>query len=81
METGSRLRRSAIVASVAVCLAALLQGTAAPGPVSAQSPTGCPVKQGPVGARFADWERITFRILRQNALRALIPTTPDWQTC
>jgi uncharacterized protein (DUF1800 family) len=29
----------------------------------------------------ADWERVTFRILRQNALRALIPTTPDWQTC
>jgi hypothetical protein len=28
----------------------------------------------------ADWERTTFRILRQNALRALIPTTPDWQT-
>jgi Protein of unknown function (DUF1800) len=29
----------------------------------------------------ADWERVTFRILRQNALRALIPTTPEWQTC
>lgn len=29
----------------------------------------------------ADWERMTFRILRQNALRALIPTTPEWQTC
>jgi uncharacterized protein (DUF1800 family) len=29
----------------------------------------------------ADWERVTYRILRQNALRALIPTTPDWQTC
>jgi uncharacterized protein (DUF1800 family) len=29
----------------------------------------------------ADWEQVTFRILRQNALRALIPTTPDWQTC
>ena len=29
----------------------------------------------------ADWEQITFRILRQNALRALIPTTPEWQTC
>jgi uncharacterized protein (DUF1800 family) len=29
----------------------------------------------------ADWEQVTYRILRQNALRALIPTTPDWQTC
>jgi uncharacterized protein (DUF1800 family) len=29
----------------------------------------------------ADWEQVTFRILRQNALRALIPTTPEWQTC
>ena len=29
----------------------------------------------------ADWERVAYRILRQNALRALIPTTPDWQTC
>jgi hypothetical protein len=29
----------------------------------------------------APWERVTFRILRQNALRALIPTTPEWQTC
>jgi uncharacterized protein (DUF1800 family) len=29
----------------------------------------------------ADWERVTYRILRQNALRGLIPTTPDWQTC
>ncbi len=28
----------------------------------------------------ADWEQVTFRILRQNALRALIPTTPEWQT-
>ena len=28
----------------------------------------------------ADWEQVTYRILRQNALRALIPTTPDWQT-
>ena len=28
----------------------------------------------------ADWERVSFRILRQNALRALIPTTPEWQT-
>jgi uncharacterized protein (DUF1800 family) len=30
---------------------------------------------------MADWEQVTFRILRQNALRALIPTTPEWQTC
>ena len=29
----------------------------------------------------ADWEQVTYRILRQNALRALIPTTPEWQTC
>jgi uncharacterized protein (DUF1800 family) len=29
----------------------------------------------------ADWEQVSFRILRQNALRALIPITPDWQTC
>lgn len=29
----------------------------------------------------ADWEQVSFRILRQNALRALIPTTPEWQTC
>ena len=29
----------------------------------------------------ADWEQVTYRVLRQNALRALIPTTPDFQTC
>ena len=29
----------------------------------------------------ANWEAVTYRILRQNALRALIPTTPEWQTC
>jgi hypothetical protein len=29
----------------------------------------------------ADWEQVSYRVLRQNALRALIPTTPDWQTC
>ena len=29
----------------------------------------------------ADWEQVTYRILRQNALRALIPTTPEWQSC
>jgi uncharacterized protein (DUF1800 family) len=29
----------------------------------------------------ADWEQVSFRILRQNALRILIPTTPEWQTC
>jgi uncharacterized protein (DUF1800 family) len=28
-----------------------------------------------------DWEQTGYRILRQNALRVLIPTTPDWQTC
>jgi hypothetical protein len=29
----------------------------------------------------AEWEQVTYRILRQNALRALIPTTPEWQSC
>jgi hypothetical protein len=29
----------------------------------------------------ADWEQRPYRVMRQNALRALIPTTPDWQTC
>ena len=29
----------------------------------------------------ANWEAVTYRILRQNALRALVPTTPEWQTC
>jgi len=29
----------------------------------------------------ADWEQVTYRILRQNALRALVPTTPEWQCC
>ena len=29
----------------------------------------------------ADWMDVQYRILRQNALRALIPTTPEWQTC
>lgn len=29
----------------------------------------------------AEWEQVTYRVLRQNALRALIPTTPEWQTC
>jgi uncharacterized protein (DUF1800 family) len=28
----------------------------------------------------ADWEQVTYRVLRQNALRALIPTTPEGQT-
>ena len=27
------------------------------------------------------WEQVPDRVLRQNALRALLPTTPDWQTC
>jgi uncharacterized protein (DUF1800 family) len=27
----------------------------------------------------AEWEQVSYRILRQNALRALIPMTPDWQ--
>ena len=27
----------------------------------------------------ADWEQVSYRILRQNALRALIPMSPDWQ--
>ncbi len=29
----------------------------------------------------AGWEQVPFRVLRQNALRVLVPTTPDWQTC
>ncbi|HTU97413.1 MAG TPA: DUF1800 domain-containing protein [Solirubrobacteraceae bacterium] len=29
----------------------------------------------------ADWEQRPYRVMRQNALRTLIPTTPDWQTC
>jgi hypothetical protein len=29
----------------------------------------------------ADWEERPYRVMRQNALRVLIPTTPDWQTC
>jgi Protein of unknown function (DUF1800) len=28
----------------------------------------------------ADWQQVTYRILRQNALRALIATSPEWQT-
>jgi hypothetical protein len=28
-----------------------------------------------------EWQQVPYRIMRQNALRALIPTTPDWQTC
>jgi uncharacterized protein (DUF1800 family) len=28
-----------------------------------------------------DWEQTPHRIERQNALRGLIPLTPDWQTC
>ena len=31
------------------------------------------------GRITADWERRTYRVLRQNALRALIPTVPEWQ--
>ena len=26
------------------------------------------------------WEQVEFRQLRQNALRSLIPMTPDWMT-
>jgi uncharacterized protein (DUF1800 family) len=29
----------------------------------------------------ATWEQVPDRVSRQNALRALIPMTPDWQTC
>jgi hypothetical protein len=29
----------------------------------------------------ADWEQIPYRAMRQNALRVLIATAPDWQTC
>ena len=27
-----------------------------------------------------EWQQVTFRQLRQNALRNLIPMTPDWMT-
>ena len=27
----------------------------------------------------AAWEQVDYRIVRQNALRILIPTTPEWQ--
>jgi uncharacterized protein (DUF1800 family) len=29
----------------------------------------------------AGWEQVAYRVMRQNALRALIPTTPEWQCC
>jgi uncharacterized protein (DUF1800 family) len=29
----------------------------------------------------AAWERVPDRVLRQNALRVLIPISPEWQTC
>jgi uncharacterized protein (DUF1800 family) len=29
----------------------------------------------------ATWDAVPGRVVRQNALRALIPTSPDWQTC
>ncbi len=32
-------------------------------------------------AATADWQQETFRLLRQNALRMLIATSPDMQTC
>jgi hypothetical protein len=35
----------------------------------------------PLSPQTADWEQVPYRVLRQNALRALIPTTPDFQTC
>jgi hypothetical protein len=37
--------------------------------------------RGAEGLIKADWEQVPYRIMRQNALRALIPMTPDWQTC
>ncbi|MBJ7348511.1 MAG: DUF1800 family protein, partial [Thermoleophilaceae bacterium] len=32
-------------------------------------------------AATANWEKVPFRIMRQNALRTLIATSPDMQTC
>ena len=32
-------------------------------------------------AATADWQQETFRLLRQNALRMLIATSPEMQTC
>ena len=32
-------------------------------------------------AIVADWQQTTFRALRQNALRLLLATSPDMQTC
>ena len=32
-------------------------------------------------AATADWQQQTFRALRQNALRMLIATSPEMQTC
>ena len=29
----------------------------------------------------APWERVPDRVIRQNALRVLIPISPEWQTC
>ena len=29
----------------------------------------------------ATWEQVPDRVSRQNALRTLIPLSPDWQTC
>ena len=29
----------------------------------------------------ADWQQDTFRLLRQNALRMLVATSPDMQAC
>jgi uncharacterized protein (DUF1800 family) len=31
-------------------------------------------------AQTQEWQQVTFRQLRQNALRVLIPMTPDWMT-
>jgi uncharacterized protein (DUF1800 family) len=33
------------------------------------------------GVATADWQQETYRLLRQNALRMLIATSPDLQTC
>ena len=37
--------------------------------------------RGVEDAIVADWQEATFRALRQNALRMLLATSPDMQTC
>jgi hypothetical protein len=34
-----------------------------------------------VGAAAESWERDTYPVLAENALRALVAASPDYQTC